>query len=338
MLPRLLAGLGVVTVVAVTAAAGASPGRAVATASPTRFVGTGTAASCTSSAVVRAVARGGVIRFRCGPKPLTITMRATAKVTNTSHRIVIDGGGLVTLSGAGQRQILYLNTCDPRRTYTTSHCDDQRWPSLLVENITLAEGNATVTQSKAAYGGGGGGAIFDRGGQLKVVNSHFVDNRCYHVGPDLGGAAIRALEQFHNRPVYVIGDTFRGGRCSNGGALSSIGVSWVVVNSVMTDNRAIGRGANPASAHSPGGGSGGAIYTDGDHYTVTIKGSTITNNHAKAGGGAVFFVSDDNTGSMTIGSSTLHDNPNLGFYTRPYPGIFYQSAGHPLKVHKSTIN
>ncbi len=32
----------------------------------------------------------------------------------------------------------------------------------------------------------------------------------------------------------------QGGECANGGALSSIGVSWAVLNSVLSDNRAIG--------------------------------------------------------------------------------------------------
>jgi hypothetical protein len=49
-------------------------------------------------------------------------MTATAKVRNTSHQVVLDGGGLVTLSGGGQRQILYVNTCDPKQKITTSDC------------------------------------------------------------------------------------------------------------------------------------------------------------------------------------------------------------------------
>src|SRR5689334_13092473 len=67
---------------------------------PTTVVGTGTPASCTSDAVVEAVARGGVITFDCGPDPVTITLDRTAKIFNdTGPRIVIDGGGKVTLSG-----------------------------------------------------------------------------------------------------------------------------------------------------------------------------------------------------------------------------------------------
>jgi hypothetical protein len=90
-----------------------------------------------------------------------------------------------------------------------------------------------------------------------------------HTGPDLGGAAIRALSQYDSLPVHITGSTFSDGVCSNGGALSSIGVSWVVLNSLMTGNKAIGWGANPASGGTPGGGSGAAIYTDGDQYRAS---------------------------------------------------------------------
>ena len=105
--------------------------RAVDTSHPDRWVGKGTARSCTSRAVVRAVAKGGMIRFRCGKRPVRIEMKQTAKVVNTSRRVVLDGRGLVTLSGGGKRRILYQNTCDQRQTWTTSHCDNQATPRLV---------------------------------------------------------------------------------------------------------------------------------------------------------------------------------------------------------------
>jgi hypothetical protein len=194
--------------------------------------------------------------------------------------------------------------------------------------MTFADGNATGQ----LFDGGGGGAIFDRGGQLKVVDSHFTGNRCDASGPDLGGAAIRVLSQYQNRPVYVVRSTFTSGVCSNGGALSSIGVSWVIQDSTMTGNRAIGRGANPARPGTPGGGSGGAIYTDGNSYTVTIDGTVITGNSATEGGGAVFFVSNDRTGTLRIEHSRLRGNPNAGFHTAGYPGVFFKGRGTPLVI------
>jgi hypothetical protein len=114
------------------------------TSRPDHVIGDGTPASCTSEAVVAAVAAGGVITFNCGPDPVTITMTATAKIRNAAGpRIVIDGGGLVTLSGGGQRRILYMNTCDRELGWTTPHCDNQDHPQLTVQNITFVDGNAT---------------------------------------------------------------------------------------------------------------------------------------------------------------------------------------------------
>jgi hypothetical protein len=290
---------------------------AIDTSQPDRWVGNGTPGSCTSRAVVRAVARGGVIRFRCGPNPVRIEMRRTAKVVNTSRRVVLDGRGLVTLSGGGKRRILYQNTCDERQTWTTSHCDDQATPRLVVQNMTFANGNSTGE----TYDGGGGGAIFARGGRLRIVRSKFIGNRCDDDGPDLGGGAVRALSQHHGRPVKVIGSTFRRGVCSNGAALSSIGVSWSIHNSVFTRNRAIGRGANPARPDTPGGGSGAAVYADGNDFRVLVSGTRMIRNHAREGGGAIFFVSNDRTGVLEIRSSTLRKNPSDGFETDP--GIFF---------------
>ena len=313
--------------------------RAVDTSHPTRVIGNGTPASCTSSAVVAAVAAGGVITFSCGPRPVTITMAATAKVRNANGpRIVLDGGGRVTLSGGGRRRILYLNTCDPAQGYTTSHCQDQDTPQLTVQNLTFADGNSTGETVE----GGGGGAIFVRGGRFRVVNSRFLRNRCDRTGPDLGGAAIRVLDQGRDLPVYVVGSTFggaagQGGVCSNGGALSSIGVSWVVLNSVLSYNSAVGWGANPARGGTPGGGSGGAIYTDGNRFTVTIAGTVVSDNHAKEGGGAVFFVSNDRTGTMAIDGSVLRRNPSDGFETAGFPGIFFLGARNPT-ITRSTLS
>lgn len=77
------------------------------------------------------------------------------------------------------------------------------------------------------------------------------------------------------------GSTF-GGRSdlanigSNGGALSSIGVSF----SVISHNEAIRYGANPARPGTPGGGGGGAIYNDGNTFTLDACGSTLTDNTA----------------------------------------------------------
>jgi hypothetical protein len=307
-------------------------GRAVSTRHPNHVIGTGNPASCTSAAVVRAVALGGIITFRCGPKPVTIVMTRTASVIKTRHLVVLDGGGLVTLSGGGKRRILYSDTC--AGTWSTDDCVNQPYPRIVVQNITFANGEASARQATCTanvprcwYGGvDGGGAIYVEGGQFKAVNSRFLNNHCYSDGPDLGGGAIRALAQYKNRPVYITSDTFRGGRCSNGGALSSISVQWDVLNSVFTGNKAVGWGANPAAAGTPGGGSGGAIYLDGTDDNVLIAGTVMHGNTAREGGGAIFDVVDSGWGSLTLNESHLHSDKSGEFQT--FPGIYYNRDGH----------
>jgi hypothetical protein len=299
-------------------------GRAVNTSHPNHVIGHGSPASCTSAAVVKAVAEGGIITFDCGPKPVTITMTATAKVVNTSHRIVLDGGGKVTLSGAGKIRILYMNTCDEKQKWITDDCWEQEWPQLVVQNLTFKDAYSAVreTSSTSSYGGG---AIFDEGGQLKVVNSAFIDNRCYPTGPDLGGAAIRATGMYMKIPVYITQDTFTDNSCSNGAALSGLYANFAVYNSLMTGNKAIGWGANPSAPGTAGGGSGGAIYTDGDQYNLLLAGTVIKDGSAREGGGAIFFVVDADGGTLKIEYSTLRHNPSGVFQNAP--GIFDEVDG-----------
>ena len=77
---------------------------------------------------------------------------------------------------------------------------------------------------------------------------------------------------------------------------------------------------NPARPGTPGGGSGGAIYNDGNTFTLEVCGSTLTENTANEGGGAIFFVSNDLSGALHIDRSHLSSNLSLGFESDP--GIF----------------
>jgi hypothetical protein len=302
---------------------------------PDHVIGSGSKASCTSAAVVAAIAQGGVITFDCGPDPVTIMMEATAKVFNDKPNIVLDGGGLVTLSGMGQRRILYMNTCDQAQVWTSAHCDNQDSPHLSVQNLTFVDGNAKGEAKEPA-----GGAIFVSGGRFKVLNSRFFNNVCADTGPDVGGGALRAFQQFNGQPVYVINSTFGGAEGlgnvgSNGGALSSIGVSWTIINSVLSYNRAIGSGGNPAQSGTTGGGSGGAIYNDGNKMTLTILDSRIEHNEVNAYGSAIFFVSNDHSGNIVIEDSTITNNVGGSWYPT-YPQISNHDDT-PISVKNSEI-
>ena len=291
---------------------------------PTHVIGDGTPASCSSEAVVAAVRQGGIITFDCGPDPITITMQETAKIKNdTGPKIVLDGGGKVTLSGGGQRRILYMNTCDGDQVWTTDHCDNQDHPQLTLQNISFVEGN-----SKGETSYDGGGAVWIRGGRFKLVNTRFFGNVCADTGQDVGGGAVRVFSQFDGKPVYVVSSTFgsleAGNVCSNAGGISSIGVSWTILNSVFEGNKAIGWGMNPAAPGTPGGGLGAAIYNDGNEMTLSLCGTTIRGNEAKELGGAVFFVSNNLTGAVRIDRSKIEENPGKDY--QKYKGLYIEAT------------
>jgi len=310
---------------------------------PDTVVGDGTPASCTGSAVIAAVAGGGVITFDCGPDPITITLDAPAKVFNDANdRVVIDGGGLVTLSGGGTTRILYMNTCDEAQVWTSSTCQNQPFPELTVQNITFVDGNSTNVPAEGDAGNNldGGGAMWVRGGRLKLVNTRFFNNVCVDTGPDVGGAGVRVFSQYEGLPVYVVNSTFGGAdgfgnTCSNGGGIGSIGVSWSIYNSVFSYNRAIGNGGNPAESGTPGGGSGGAIYNDGNTMTLSICGSLIEYNEVNSYGSAIFFVSNDHSGNVVIDSSVITNNMGGSWYPT-YPQISNHDDT-PITVTNSTI-
>lgn len=292
---------------------------------PDQIIGDGTPGSCTAEAFITAVARGGKITFNCGSEPVTIRLNEPARVYNdAADEVVIDGKGLVTLSGSGRTRILYMNTCDQNLHWTTSHCQNQEFPKLTVQNITFADGNSTA---EAEYDGGG--AVWVRGGRFRAVNCRFFNNVCAAKGPDVGGAALRVFSQYENLPVYLVNCTFGGAEGygntgANGGGISSIGVSWTLINCLFSFNTATGNGGNPAQSGTPGGGSGGAIYNDGNYMQLKVLGTRIENNKVNAYGAAIFFVSNDHSGNIRIDSSVIRNNTGGSWYPA-YTGISMHS-------------
>lgn len=94
-------------------------------------------------------------------------------------------------------------------------------------------------------------------------------------------------------------------------------------------------GRQPGPSDTPGGGSGGAIYTDGDNYNVVIADTIVRDDNARAGGGVFFVV--DNDGTLTIKGSHAAPQLEREFFTASFLGIFFHSSGDPL-VADSTIN
>ncbi len=299
-------------------------------------VGTGTPASCTSAALAAAVRDGGFVEFDCGPDPVTITVSQTLVTCNTTtcrhpwqdgsspvESMVLDGGGLVTLSGGGARGIFYANSCEESFGWLTSSCQNDVRPRITFRSLTFADGNAQAPPAGLADVGGGG-AIAMRGGTLTVEDVTFTGNRTVARHSDWGGGAVRLFGMVST--ATFTRTTFTGNSGANGGGLSSLHAPMVITDSVFTGNTATGSGASSGQ-----GGNGGAVYFDGTGQNVRIVRTRITDNVAPEGGPAVFYVSNSRTGTLTIEGSTFVRNTGQRFFTAPFRSIFYLGTA-PLPV------
>jgi predicted outer membrane repeat protein len=234
-------------------------------------VGTGTADSCTAQALDKALAGGGRVTFKCGPTPVTIVPTSNKIITRNTK---IDGGGLITISGAGETGVFAV----PPKV------------SLILANLTVADGyadlgaglynegkvkitNVTFSDNNANYDGG---AIYNRG-VLTVTNSTFSDNSAP------GGGGI-----YNQGPMKVSNTTFSGNYATGvGGGIASFVGTVMVDCSTFSDNSAVYFG--------------GGIY---NQSTFTLVNSTIWGNEADGIGGGVAAVG----GSLTMTNTTLAGN------------------------------
>jgi hypothetical protein len=237
-----------------------------------------------------------------------------------------------------------MSTCDKAQVYPPGpgDCNTNPGVQLVVQNLTFVAGSAKGI-AEGTSNAGGGGAIHAQGGSLKVVHCRFFNNVCDDLGSDVGGGAIRKLDYLvapgagPKRPVWIVNSTFGGqaglgNTCANGGALSSIGVSWNILNSVLSNNTAVGHGANSGQ-----GGNGGAIYNDGNEIVLNITSSLLENNLANEGGSAVFFVSNNKTGSITIKDSLTQNNPRGTFETPQLPGFYVIAKGPAQNINSQIL-
>jgi hypothetical protein len=280
-------------------------------ASPTTVVGDGTPGSCTAAALQAAADAGGVITFDCGASPITITVPSPIVFAKEA---VLDGQGLVTLSGGGASRILYLDSAY-----------DQSTPRLLVQRLTFRDGQSPGGGDDTAAGGG---AIYRDGGSLTVLDCVFLDNHAPSPGQDIAGGAIYG---FGGGETVIAGSTFSGNSASNGGAVGSLNGDLTLINSTFSENAATGTDGNPGN-----GGCGGAVYMDGTHETTSVCGVTMSKNEAGAIGGAFFRVSNDSSGAFTMDRSTVDQNVVTPADSGNAGGLYLQ--GLELGITNSTIS
>lgn len=286
------------------------PVQLVDTSQPDRVVGDGSPASCTAAAVTAAVAAGGKITFSCGAAPHTIALTAPLR---TTVETVIDGGGLVTLSGSNQTRILELDSGF-----------DQDTPRLTVQRLTFRDGRSPAGGNDTAVGGG---AIYRDGGSLVVIDSTFLNNRAPLEGQDVAGGAIYG---FGGKDIIVVGSVFSGNQASNGGAIGGLQSDLIVINSAFSNNDSTGNGGNPGN-----GGCGGALYQDGKAERTNLCGVQLTDNDAGSIGGALFRVSNTTDGTFAMDRTTVRGNAVADADTSNAGGLYLQ--GLAISITASTV-
>ena len=250
-------------------------------------VGTGTPASCTEAALDTALSGGGSVDFDCGAAPHTIVVTSPKIISDST---VIDGGGLITLSGGNTVRIFEV----------------QAGFTLSLTDISLVNG---YTPDLPGYIPDLelGGAIYVNGGAtVNITDSTLANNTSDFDSADVfiaGGAGA-----IHNAgTLNISGSTFSGnsaaGPGGDGGAIFSSG-TLNVSNSTFYNNSA-----------SPGtpGSTGSAMRINGG--TATITHVTISDNQHSVGYGAL----DVSSGTVTLSRSILA-NSLSGFDCRDQAG------------------
>jgi len=278
---------------------------------PTTVVGNGTPASCTEVALAAAIAAGGVVTFACGPNPVTIPI-TSAKAVNEDT--VVDGGGRVTLDGGHASRI-----------FTVPSSFERGWPLLTVQRISFVRG------SSVAVGGDdterGGGAIWVRGGSLRVVDASFSDNRAPATGQDVAGGAIYAVGV---GSVEIVRSSFVANTASSGGAIGVLFADLSITDTEISGNDATGTGGNPGN-----GGNGGGLYSDGNDQVQSLCRVALVGNHANVHGGGMFRVSNNGVGPMAIDESEILSNTTLDVSPASAGGMYLQ--GVQIALADSTV-
>jgi hypothetical protein len=247
----------------------------------------------------------------------TIVLTATLNMpsdSGTPKTVILDGSGLITLSGNTAQKIL----------------DIQDLAQLTVQRMTFI--NARTSQSGAAINS------VARVRLATFINCSFDNCQTTSTGPDIGGGAIRIANGQHTQ---ISGCTFNNCAGSNGGAVNSLGTRLTIINSTFTSNSAFGTGGGAEVGVTGQGGIGGAVYVDNVSndpsalHQLSITGCTFSSNQANDHAGALFGYTNPAAPSTTIiDRCTFSGNTVNGGHG--HSGAIYSQAG-TLTLSNSTL-
>lgn len=260
-------------------------------------------AGCSEAGLRNAVAQGGKILCDCGGATINITSEI-----QIIKDVVIDGGNVI-LDGGGSTRIFH-KIPGPDVDFT-------------LQNITLRNGRSE-----------GSGPIYLRSGALITARSYDADMAmdgsliCINVTFEDSRTASLTESDVAGGAVYLFGVpeavfsecVFNNNRSSNGGAIGGIGSPLTIMNSVFSNNFAMGDNGLA--------GFGGAIYLDGTYSGTaglgvspdyTVCGTQFINNQAvRFGGASASVITRNSSALISFDKCTFSQNRagiNGGYYS-----------------------
>ncbi len=255
-------------------------------------LGNGTPGSVTRAQIQAALDAGGHIVFDLGATPTTVVLDQELVIT---REVVLDGAGVVTLSGGGTSRVFrMIPPWNPNDGYTAT-----------LQHLTIAHGQ---TPAAAPFEDSGGGILVPGGGAWQAANLVLVDcrlteNHAVTTAQDSGGGAIYAI----GLDRLLLADCrFEANSGSNGGAVYSLGSREVVITgSTFDGNTATGDDGNPGN-----GGNGGGLGVDGASRSVRVCGTDFVGNSANAYGAGFFSVMYDDSSLTEFVGCAFEGNTN----------------------------
>lgn len=254
-------------------------------------VGDGTPASCTEAALDAALEAGGAMTFACGgPATIVVTARKVL-----SGELTIDGGGTVTLSGAGAVPVLLVAPGASVRLEGLTIADgaaDQQ-PGAAVRNLGVLEMTGVTLADSFTRSFGGG---------LSNEGTATVD-ACTIAGNQggSGGGGIANFRILHVRRSTIFRNTsgidygYGSEQPGSGGGVLNLG-TLDAANTTITANVAISNNGDPAPAY------GAGLYNTG---AAVLTGCSLTRNRTPGTG---YCAAIENAGLMTARNTLVGDS------------------------------
>ncbi len=286
---------------------------------PVEVVGSGSAGSCSESALRTALAKvvtagGGTLTFDCGG-PLTIRLASALPVASAKDKtVIVDGGGMITLSGAGKTRIFDLD----------NHTN------FVVQRIVLLDGFVAAGEPEVTNRPSNSGAAIRHPwfGTLKAIDVRFANNQCESRDGEIGGGAIYAGGLTE---AVLSGCEFVGNVASNGGGILNRGSNLTIVNARFLGNAALGVGEGQY-------GNGGGVYIDGMNYEnpggdFTMCLTVFQDNTAMTHGSGLFSYYYE--GSAALISDCVFDGNRFENGGKGSGALYHEAA--PLTLNGTTF-